>query len=231
MRGHGTSGFVPRFAPGPAVAVRVGTSGSAGAGPVGQRDGAAVLGRVALPSRPYSGRMDITEVILHQHMEQRRMFAMLDEFPRDDHEGLAALWKRLEILLETHAEGEEKYYYPELLRLGKGAADADSADDEVEDAVKDHNEIRDAITAVSAHEAGSHGWWGAVIQARVANSKHMGEEERQDLADFRLNSDLQLRHDIAVKFLRYESMKAATGITPQDKDPKAYVESGGKTGS
>jgi hypothetical protein len=48
--------------------------------------------------------VDITDVILRQHDEQRRMFAMLEEWPRDDHEGLAAIWKRLEILLETHAE-------------------------------------------------------------------------------------------------------------------------------
>ena len=36
--------------------------------------------------------MDITEVILDQHREQRRMFAVLDEMPRDDHEGLGAIW-------------------------------------------------------------------------------------------------------------------------------------------
>ena len=51
--------------------------------------------------------MDITEVISHQHDEQRRMFAMLEQWPRDDHEGLAAIWNRLAVLLETHAEAEE----------------------------------------------------------------------------------------------------------------------------
>ena len=52
----------------------------------------------------------------------------------------------------------------------------------------------------------------------------MAEEERQDLADFRLHAPLQLRHDIAVEFLRFESEKAAEGITPRDKDPEDYVE-------
>jgi hypothetical protein len=172
--------------------------------------------------------MDITDVILHQHGEQRRMFAMLDELPRDDTEGLAAVWKRLEILLETHAEAEERYFYPELLRVGKGAADADDVDEEVEDAIKDHNDIRDGIRKAGGHEVGSDGWWDAVIECRVSNSDHMAEEERQDLADFRRNSTLQQRHDIAVKFLRYESMKAATGVTPEDKDPEKYVEQGGE---
>ena len=167
--------------------------------------------------------MDITEVISHQHDEQRRMFAMLEEWPRDDHEGLAAIWARLEILLETHAEAEEKFFYPELLRLGTGGADAESVDEEVEDAVKDHNEIRAAIRRVAECEAGSAEWWTAVVDANVHNSDHMGEEERQDLADFRQQASLELRHDVAVQFLRYESLKAASGIVPVDKDPEGYV--------
>lgn len=167
--------------------------------------------------------MDITEVILHQHMEQRRMFAMLQEYPRDDTEGLAAIWKRLEILLETHAEAEERYFYPELLRLGTGAGDADSAGEEVEDAIKDHNDIRGAIRRVARCRAGSTAWWTAVIDCDLHNSEHMAEEERQDLADFRQRASLELRHEIAVAFLRYESLKAATGIPPEDKDPQGYV--------
>ncbi len=143
--------------------------------------------------------MDITEIILHQHVEQRRMFAMLEEWPRDDHEGLAALWTRLAILLETHAEAEERYFYPELLKLGTGAADAESVTEEVEDAVKDHNEIREAVRKVGDAETGSDEWWTAVIDANTHNSDHMGEEERQDLADFRQQADLQLRHEIGVQ--------------------------------
>ncbi|GAA5018310.1 hemerythrin domain-containing protein [Terrabacter aeriphilus] len=168
--------------------------------------------------------MDITDVILRQHDEQRRMFAMLEEWPRDDHEGLAALWKRLEILLETHAEAEELYFYPELLRLGTGGADAESVDEEVEDAVHDHNEIRKAVRRVGRCRTGSDAWWTAVVDANVHNSDHMGEEERQDLADFRQQSSLELRHEIALQFLRYEAVRWADGITPKDKDPEGYVK-------
>jgi hypothetical protein len=167
--------------------------------------------------------MDITEVILEQHGQQRRMFAYLDEIDRSDRETLGAVWKRLEILLETHAEAEERYFYPDLLRLGTGAADAKDAEDEVKDAVKDHNEIRDAIKNVSDHAAGSDPWWQAVTEARIANDDHMAEEERQDLTDFRRHASFELRHEIAVKFIRYEAIKAATGITPVDKDPDEYV--------
>ena len=39
------------------------------------------------------------------------MFAELDEVPASDVETLGAIWKRLEIILETHAEAEERYFY------------------------------------------------------------------------------------------------------------------------
>ena len=131
--------------------------------------------------------MDITEIILEQHAQQRAAFAQLEEFPKKDVEGLEALWKRLVIFLETHAEAEERYFYPHLLEKGTGAADADdgTVEGEVEDAIKDHNKIRDAIGRADEAKVGSDEWWQAVTDADIANSEHMGEEERQDLRDFR----------------------------------------------
>jgi hypothetical protein len=167
--------------------------------------------------------VDITELILNQHHEQRRTFALLDELAHDP-AGLAAVWERLTILLEVHAEAEEKFFYPRLLKLGTGGGDADSAADETEDAIKDHNEIRDAIAEAAKHEVGSKGWWKAVREADEANSDHMAEEEREDLVDFRQHADLQTRHDIAVEFIVYENQHARRGITPEDKDPEEYVE-------
>jgi hypothetical protein len=166
--------------------------------------------------------MDITDVILTQHSEQRQAFAYLDEVPRDDTRTLAALWQRLAVLLEVHAEAEEKFFYPRLLEVGTGGGDADSVEEETEDAIKDHNEIRDAIRSVGEHPTGTEGWWQAVTQARIANSDHMAEEERQDLADFRRHADLQTRHDIAVRFIGYEN-EHAYGIPPVDEDPDDYI--------
>ena len=72
-------------------------------------------------------------------------------------------------------------------------------------------------------DVGSEEWWTAVWEARKANDDHMGEEEREDLLDFRHHADLQTRHDIAVEFLVYEA-KHANGIPIQDKDPQQYVQ-------
>jgi hypothetical protein len=174
--------------------------------------------------------MDITSVILDQHDEQRRTFAMLDDVPPEDTTALAAIWKRLTVLLEVHAEAEERFFYPRLLQIGTGAGGAADVDGEVKDAVGDHNEIRDAIARAERTEVGSSSWWEAVRAARIANSKHMAEEEREDLADFRRHADLQERHDIALRFLAYEGSHAE-GIDARDRDADAYVERGGPAAS
>lgn len=167
--------------------------------------------------------MDITELILFQHHEQRRMFAYLDEIDRSEASHLSAVWGRLEALLEVHAAAEERYFYPRLLELGTGGGGQDSAASETKDAIKDHNEIRDAIREVGRHRAGSDAWWKAVLDARTANGDHMAEEEREDLPDFRRHADPELRHEIAEQFLVYEA-EHAMGIKPADKDPDRYVK-------
>ena len=167
--------------------------------------------------------MDITQLILDDHHEQRRLFAILEQIDRADVTALAAIWARLSAFLEVHAEAEERHFYPSLLRVGSGAGGKPSADDETEDAIKDHNEIRDAVAAVAEHEVGGKRWYAAVAAANKANSEHMGEEEREGLADFRGHADLALRHELAVAFATFEARHFA-GVTPVDKDPKAYVE-------
>jgi len=168
--------------------------------------------------------MDICEIILDQHHQQRRLFAVLEEYPRDDADGLAAIWRQLETLLELHAEAEELYYYPELVKLGTGAADAESTEEEVQDALKDHNELRDAIAAVRKAKPGSEKWFTAVVNANTKNSDHMAEEERQDLADFRQQASLELRHEIAVRFLKHVAQHQGERVQAENKDPEGYVK-------
>jgi hypothetical protein len=69
---------------------------------------------------------------------------------------------------------------------------------------------------------GSDEWYAAVTAANLANSDHMGEEEREGLTDFRRLASLRLRHDLAVAFAAFEARNYA-GVPPVDKDPQAYV--------
>ena len=165
--------------------------------------------------------MDICELILSDHHEQRRMFAMLDDVPRENTDALGALWTRLSAMLEVHAEAEERYFYPELLKLGERLHD-DAEEAETEDAIGDHNDIRDGILAAADAAVGSEAWWKGVDDARKANDEHMGEEEHEGLKDFRLHVDLDTRHRIAVQFAAFEA-EHVTGVKVVDKDPKEYV--------
>ncbi|HYX21551.1 MAG TPA: hemerythrin domain-containing protein, partial [Thermoanaerobaculia bacterium] len=125
-------------------------------------------------------------MIADDHIEQRRLFALIEELGPDDTGALRAVWTRLRVLLDTHAFAEERFFYPELLKLGRGA-DNESPHEETRDAIEDHNEIRDTGSEVDRHEVGSPQWFDAVAAANRANSDHMAEEERQGLADFRRN--------------------------------------------
>ena len=167
--------------------------------------------------------MDITQLILDEHAQQRQLFALIEQVDRTDTGSLAALWRRLRALLDAHAEAEERHFYPRLMAIGKGGGDADSAADETEDAIKDHNEIRDAAGAVDEQQVGSDAWFEAVAKCNKANSDHMAEEERQGLADFRRHASLQERHDLGVRFAAFEA-RHLTGVRPVDKDPQAWVE-------
>jgi hypothetical protein len=171
-------------------------------------------------------RMDITELILSQHHEQRRTFALLDHIARDDTDRLAPVWARLQVQLEVHADAEERFFYPRLLAIGTRGGGSGSVDSEVKDAIKDHNEIRAGIRKVRQHKPGTDEWWAAVQETRKANGDHMAEEERDDLPDFCRFADLQTRHEVALQFITYESRHAA-GIALKDKDPDAYVKTRG----
>lgn len=166
--------------------------------------------------------MDITQLILDDHHEQRRLFAILEEIDRAETGVLSAIWDRLATFLELHAQAEEEIFYPALLQVGIAARRAAGVEEETVDAVHDHNEIRDAVAEVARHRVGTDAWYAAVAAANTANSDHMAEEEREGLTDFRRLAGLPRRHQLAVAFAAYEARNYA-GVRPVDKDPVGYV--------
>ena len=166
--------------------------------------------------------MDITQLILDDHHEQRRLFAILEQVGRADVDVLSALWGRLASFLELHAAAEEEVFYPALLQAGLAAHRASGVEGETLDAIHDHNEIRDAVAEVAGYPVGSDGWYAAVAAANLANSDHMAEEEREGLTDFRRLAGLQRRHQLAVAFAAFEARNFA-GVPAVDRDPATYV--------
>ena len=167
--------------------------------------------------------MDITELILDDHREQRRLFAILEQIETASTGALADVWGRLAAFLEVHAAAEEAIFYPELVRLATEPQPLASAEPETVDAIHDHNEIRDAVAAVAVHDVGSPHWQDAIAAANRANSDHMAEEEREGLTDFRRRVSVADRHRLAVAFAAFEA-RHVTGVRPVDKDPEAYVQ-------
>ncbi|MCW2622281.1 MAG: hypothetical protein JWL64_1883 [Frankiales bacterium] len=165
--------------------------------------------------------MDITELILADHHEQRRAFARLDDVALDDTESLRLLWGDLAHFLEVHAAAEEAVFYPELLRR------ADEDGEETEDAIGDHNDIRKAVREAARQPVGSDAWWAAVWAAREANTEHMGEEEDEGLADFRRNADLAKRDELGRLFQAAKTRPVEGLLDQSDKDPEEFVENEG----
>jgi hypothetical protein len=166
--------------------------------------------------------MDITQLILDDHHEQRRRFALLEQMDSASVAALSDVWARLAVFLEVHAAAEEEIFYPELVKLAFAPQPLASAEPETIDAIYDHNEIRDAIAAVRPHRVGSPEWRDAIAAVNVANGDHMAEEEREGLTDFRHRVSLLQRHELAVRFVTFEAQNF-DGVQPVDKDPQEYL--------
>jgi hypothetical protein len=159
---------------------------------------------------------DITALILEDHAAFRRGFARLDDAQTVDE--LRAVWEPLAQHLKLHAEAEEAILYPSLLKRGQGG------EEETDDAIRDHNKIRDAIAEAGRHPVGSDEWWLAVWRARTENSEHLAEEEDEGLPDFRRHASRELRLDLGARWLVfYGEHPAGQGLTVTDKDPGTYV--------
>jgi Hemerythrin HHE cation binding domain len=159
----------------------------------------------------------VTDLIRTDHAWFRSHFADLEN-ARDDTATLASRWTALSDRLEVHAAAEETLFYPQLLK-----DDSDSVDD-TKDAIKDHNEIRDAIADAGKHEVADAAWWKAVNEANRANEEHMQEEEKGPLVEFDAAASADEQAQIAAAFAAFETEHAGLrGIKVEDKDPDEYV--------
>jgi hypothetical protein len=160
---------------------------------------------------------DITDLIFEDHQWFRRQFFYLDDAKTV--EELTAIWEPLATRLDTHADAEERIFYPALMKQ------SEDPDEETEDAIHDHNAIRDAVADSRRHPVDSDEWWEAVNRARKENGEHLDEEEREGLPDFRKHATAALKHSLAMRWLRFSyEHPLGQGVDDRDKDPEEYVE-------
>jgi hypothetical protein len=167
------------------------------------------------------GSPDVTDLILDEHAVFRTQFvALWDLRPTGNTDSIEAAWQPLADLLEVHAKAEEDIFYPVLLKRG-----GDEAPEETDDAIRDHNEIRDAIRDAGGASVGSDGWWDAVMACRKANDEHLAEEERDVIPDFREHSDEELRSSLGVQWAAYHAEhRGARGVPEDNVAPDEYIE-------
>ena len=165
----------------------------------------------------------ITDLIRLDHDWFRGKFAALQQ-ARGDDAAMPALWEELSDRLEVHAVAEETLFYPRLLK-----DDKDSVDD-TEDAIRDHNEIRDGIRDSEAHPIGDEAWWKAIEATDKANTEHMEEEEEGPLREFDEFASPGEQAELAGAFADFERDHAGRGgISTEDKDPDRYIEENAAT--
>jgi iron-sulfur cluster repair protein YtfE (RIC family) len=161
--------------------------------------------------------LDIVALVLQEHQAIRRTFSSLESIEGTD--ALAKEWRELADRLEVHASAEESMLYPKLLRVG----DDDHA--ETDDAIRDHNDIRDTAHAVADHEVGTDAWWDAVRACQESNEHHLDEEERDVLPELKEKTDQAALDELGVQWLAFhEEHESAKGLSGEDKDPEAYIE-------
>ena len=162
-------------------------------------------------------------LILADHDWFREQFAKLDDLQAQtpvNQRALERVWRPLADKLDVHAYIEEKIFYPQLLKRG-----TDDAEGETLDAIGDHNDIRDGVRDANAAAIASDEWWAAVGLTRLANDDHMGEEEREGLADFRRHAPIGLREALGRQYREFMAQHPTTrGLSIVDRDPESYVE-------
>ena len=116
--------------------------------------------------------MDITQLILDDHHEQRRLFAILEQIDRSDTGTLSAVWARLGAFLEMHAAAEEAIFYPALLQVGIAGRRGPGWKTR---RGRHRRPQRDPGRGRGGrgHPVGSDGWYAAVAGRNLANGDHM----------------------------------------------------------
>ena len=168
---------------------------------------------------------DIIDLVYSDHDWFRRQFFRLDDAKSDAE--LAAIWDGLSARLDVHAEAEEVVFYPALLKHGGHDHPSNpegDPEDETEDAITDHNAIRDAVRRSRRHKPGSDEWFAAVHEAREQNGKHLDEEEREAMPDFIKSASLELRHELAMQWVQFiAEHERIKGVDNRDKDADEYI--------
>lgn len=135
---------------------------------------------------------DIVELVIEDHREVAELFDQLQA--ETDPDNQAKLFAKVKEMIERHSAAEEKVLYPKVKK------EAANGEDEVEDAMEEHDEIRSSLEEVEEHEPGTELFSLAVAQLVATTKHHVGVEEQELLPDFVASTEPSEREELADKF-------------------------------
>jgi hypothetical protein len=157
---------------------------------------------------------DVIELIMAEHRRIRRLCEALDDAARWSGETgpawvLTSVWQRLAILLDAHTRAEEEICYLPMFgsRLGTAALR--------QQAVADHDEIREAISEACLQPAGSRLWWGAVRAVLDTTAEHLDREENGPLADCLPRLTINQRRELGRQWSAFMAAWRRSALVPR----------------
>jgi hypothetical protein len=159
--------------------------------------------------------LDVTELIRADHERIRRLFAALDDAARyeaADWAGgrgpawmLPSMWARIASLIGLHADAEQEICFLPMFGPGRDRVC------DLEAAVADLNDLRDAVAEAALQHPGSPAWWRAVNAARRSAYDHIAVIDDGVVSKFRERCDMRLRDDLGRQWKRFIAARRRDG--------------------
>ncbi|MGI8449767.1 MAG: hemerythrin domain-containing protein [Streptosporangiaceae bacterium] len=161
---------------------------------------------VPLTHRHAAHTTDIIELLLAEHGRLRRLMDAFDNAARHCQTfgvtWLGSVWERVAEFIEFHIEAEEEICYLAVFRTAQGGLE------QMDDAIADHDDIREALLEARLHAVTTQVWWQAVTAALRTCRDQLARYERGPLAEFGLQADPVLRNVLGYQWTSFTTARA-----------------------
>jgi len=114
--------------------------------------------------------MDLYQLLRQDHLKAKRLFERLAETADGASKARQRLFTELRQELELHTQVEEAHFYPALERH-------EEASELVEDALDEHDEMKQLLEALDSADADEDGWFDQLADLQEEVEAHVEEEE------------------------------------------------------
>lgn len=160
----------------------------------------------SLAHRHAAHTADIIELLLAEHGRLRRLMDAFENAARHCETfgvtWLGSVWERVAEFIEFHMDAEEEICYLAVFRTGQAGPG------QMDDAIADHDDIREALLEARLHAVTSPVWWQAVAAALCTCRDQLARFERGPLAEFGRRADPGLRNVLGHQWTSFATARA-----------------------